>query len=415
MLKRNLSFGLIIMFVLTTLLSACGPQRNTTELEQESKGDGIPEKPEELTFWAWADVVPTFQAIGDKYTEETGIKVNVVDAQNADLSLDAPAGNGPDLYYETHDRIGDSYLQGLAAELTLTEEQRSRYEKSALEAFTYDGKLLGIPSSVETIALFYNKELVPEAPKTMEDLTNIAANLTNAEKDEYGFLNITSDFYPTYPFLTAAGGYVFGKNEQGGYDTDDIGLATDEVVKGAELIASLHQNGYIPESVTYDVMNGLFRDGKVGAIISGPWGIPDFSSGLGDNLAVAPLPTFNGEQLKSFLGVKGLAVSEYSENKYWATDFALFMTNAENSKFMFNELKRIPAREDVLIEDELYKGIQEQLQYAVPMPNIPEMAQVWEPMGDALVFITKGEDPKAVLEEAVANIKEQISLLGGSN
>ncbi|WP_332695949.1 sugar ABC transporter substrate-binding protein [Halalkalibacter lacteus] len=416
MLKTKLiTYGFVVMLVLSIILTACGPQRDTTEIEQETSNGEAPDKPEELTFWAWDDVISTFQVIGDRYTEETGIKVNVIDAQNADLSLDAPAGKGPDLYYETHDRIGDSYLQGVASELTLTEEQRSGYEESALEAFTYDGKLLGIPSSVETIGLFYNKELVPDAPKTIEDITNIAASLTNTEKDEYGFLNVTSDFYPMFPFLTAAGGYVFGENEEGGFDTSDIGLASDEVVEGANLIRSWHESNYIPKSVTYDVMNGLFRDGKVGAIISGPWGIPDFSSGLGDNLAIAPLPTFNGNQLQSFLGVKGMAISEYSENKYWATDFALFMSNPENSKFLFDELKRIPARGDVTVDDELYQGIQEQIQYAVPMPNIPEMAQVWDPMGDALVFISQGEDPKEVLEEAVANIKEQISLLDGSN
>jgi arabinogalactan oligomer / maltooligosaccharide transport system substrate-binding protein len=415
MLKIKLIRGFILMLSLSMILTACGPQRDTTEIEEATTNGEVPEKPEELTLWAWEDVKSTFQSIGDKYTEETGIKVKVVAAENADISLDAPAGRGPDLFYETHDRIGDAYLQGLAAELTLTEEQLSGYQESAVEGFTYNGKLLGIPSSVETVGLFYNKELVPEAPKTIEEITSIAEKLTDATNDKYGFLNISSDFYPSFPFLTAAGGYVFGENEQGGFDTNDIGLATDEVVEGAEVIASWHENGYIPESVSYDVMNGLFRDGKVGAIISGPWGIPDFSAGLGDNLATAPLPTFNGKQLQSFLGVKGLAVSEYSENKYWATDFALFMTNAENSKLMFDELKRISARKDVPIEDELYKGIQEQIQYAVPMPNIPEMAQVWEPMGDALVFITKGEDPKAVLEEAVAKVKEQISLLGDSN
>lgn len=415
MLKGKLLRGFILMLSLSMILTACGPKRDTKEIEEAITSGEVPEKPEELTLWAWEDVKSTFQSIGDKYTEETGIKVKVVAAENADISLDAPAGRGPDLFYETHDRIGDAYLQGLAAELTLTDEQLSGYQESAVEGFTYNGMLLGIPSSVETVGLFYNKELVSEAPKTIEDITSIAEEITDANNDKYGFLNITSDFYPSFPFLTAAGGYVFGENEQGGFDTNDIGLDTDEVVEGAEVIASWHENGYIPESITYDVMNGLFRDGKVGAIISGPWGIPDFSEGLGDNLAIAPLPTYNGKQLQSFLGVKGLAVSEYSENKYWATDFALFMTNAENSKIMFNELKRIPAREDVSIEDDLYKGIQEQIQYAVPMPNIPEMAQVWEPMGDALVFITKGENPKEVLEETVAKIKEQISLLGGSN
>ncbi len=409
--KKYLSVG-VLLLVFSILLSACGPQREVTQNEVEQDE---PEKPEELTIWAWEDTKSAFQNIGDKYTEKTGIKVNVVAAENADISLDAPAGRGPDLFYETHDRIGDAYLQGLAAEIELTDEQLEGYQKSALEAFTVDGKLLGIPSSVETIALFYNKELVPEAPQTIEEINEIGEKLTNADQNEFGFLNITSDLYPTFPFLTAAGGYVFGKNEQGGYDTSDIGLASDEVVEGAKIIQSWHENGYIPESLTYDVMNGLFRDGKVGAIISGPWGIPDFEKGLGDNLGIAPLPTYNGEHLQSFLGVKGFAVSEYSESKYWATDLGLFMTNAVNSKSLFEEVKRLPARNDVDVENELYQGIQEQLQYAKPTPNIPAMAQVWEPMGDALVFITQGEDPKEVLKEAVAAIKEQISLLGGNN
>ncbi|SDP19020.1 sugar ABC transporter substrate-binding protein [Halobacillus aidingensis] len=409
--KSYVSAGFLIL-VFSIFLSACGPQREVTQNEVTQ---GEPEKPEELTLWAWEDTKAAFQNIGDKYTEETGIKVNVVAAENADISLDAPAGRGPDLFYETHDRIGDAYLQGLAAEIELTDEQLKGYQESAMEAFTVDGKLLGIPSSVETIGLFYNKELVPDPPKTIKDINEIAEQLTNADQKEFGFLNITSDFYPTFPFLTAAGGYVFGENEQGGYDTSDIGLASDEVVEGAEIIHSWHENGYIPESLTYDVMNGLFRDGKVGAIISGPWGIPDFEKGLGDKLGIAPLPTYNGEHLQSFLGVKGFAVSEYSESKYWAKDLGLFMTNAVNSKSLFEDTKRLPAREDVSIESELYQGIQEQLQHAKPTPNIPAMAQVWEPMGDALVFITQGENPKEVLEEAEASIKEQISLLGGNN
>ncbi|GGF28194.1 maltose ABC transporter substrate-binding protein [Halobacillus andaensis] len=409
--KSYVSAGFLIL-VFSILLSACGPQREVSQNEEEQSE---PEKPEELTLWAWEDTKTAFQEVGDKYTEETGIKVNVVAAENADISLDAPAGRGPDLFYETHDRIGDAYLQGLAAEIEITDEQLKGYQQSAIEAFTVEGKLLGIPSSVETIGLFYNKELVPEAPQTIEEINEIAEELTNTDEDEFGFLNITSDFYPTFPFLTAAGGYVFEKSEQGGYDTSDIGLSSDEVVEGAEMIQSWHENGYIPESLTYDVMNGLFREGKVGAIISGPWGIPDFEEGLGDKLAIAPLPTYKGKQLESFLGVKGLAVSEYSENKYWSTDFALFMTNTANSELLFENTKRLPAREDVSIESELYQGIQDQLQYADPTPNIPEMAQVWEPMGDALVFIGEGEDPQEVLKEAEATIKEQNSLLGGDN
>ncbi|RBW68400.1 sugar ABC transporter substrate-binding protein [Bacillus taeanensis] len=414
--RKSFLFSMTLLLVLSMVLAACGPNREEVKQENGASNEGgEPAKPDELTVWAWDDVAEAYKDIAEKYTEKTGITVNVVAGDNQDISLDAPAGRGPDLFYGTHDRLGDIYLQGLAAELELTDEQLQGYQEAALESFSYEGKLLGVPSSVETIGLFYNTDLVPEAPQTIDDLMKAAESLTNPEKDEYGFLNMTSDFYPSFPFLIASGGYVFGKSEEGTYDTEDIGLATDDVVKGAEIIQALHENKYIPDSITYDVMNGLFRDGKVGAIISGPWSINDFQEGLGDKLAIAPLPSFEGEHLNSFLGVKGWLISEYSENKYWASDLALFMTNAENSKILFEEADRIPARTDIEIDNELYKGIQEQLEYAVPMPNIPEMAQVWEPMGNALVFISNGDDPKPVLEEAVKQIKEQIALLGSGN
>lgn len=414
MLKNKLLFG-FTMFCLVVLLSACGPQRDSVDFEENTANDEIPEKPEELNVWAWDDVLGPLQMLAEKYTEETGIEVNVIVGDNTNLSLDAPAGQGPDLYYETHDRIGEKYTQGVAAELILTEEQLSGYQESALEGFTYEGELLGIPSSLETIGILYNKSLISEAPETIEELNNYAEELTNPLNDKYGFLAITTDFYFMYPFLTAGNGYVFGEDEQGGYNTDDIGLTEDDVIQGANLIYSWHENGFIPESINDDVMSSLFRNGQVGAITSGPWAVEGFREGLGDDLAVAPLPTYNGEHLESFLGIKGFGVSEYSENKYWATDLALFMTNTENSQTMFEDYDLIPARTDVTVNDELYEGFQEQIKYAIPMPNIPEMAQVWDPMADALVFISQGNDPAEVLSEAEESIEEQINLIDGNN
>ena len=47
------------------------------------------------------------------------------------------------------------------------------------------------------------------------------------------------------------------------------------------------------------------------------------------------------------------------------------------------------------------------------MPNIPEMAQVWDPMGDALIFISNGDDPREVLEEAKSQIQTDIDSASG--
>lgn len=161
-------------------------------------------------------------------------------------------------------------------------------------------------------------------------------------------------------------------------------------------------------------MTGLFVDGKVGAVISGPWNIGEFSEALGDKLAVAPLPTIDGENLASYSTVKGWLVSEYSEHVDWATELALFLTNEENSFTYFEHTEEPPARVDVEIKHELQAGFMEQIEFAVPMPNIPAMSAVWEPMEDAFVFISEGDDVQEVLEEAVGQINENIEIMGTS-
>ncbi|MED3748082.1 ABC transporter substrate-binding protein, partial [Geobacillus stearothermophilus] len=65
-----------------------------------------------------------------------------------------------------------------------------------------------------------------------------------------------------------------------------------------------------------------------------------------------------------------------------------------------------------ITNDPLIAGFAEQIQYGEPMPNVPEMSQVWEPMSNALQFIAKGENPKAVLGEAVKTIQDKIAASG---
>jgi arabinogalactan oligomer/maltooligosaccharide transport system substrate-binding protein len=426
-MKRTKSFLwlTVLVLALSALLAACGPDRdegNGSASESgasagEDGGEGTaPEKPDTLTMWVNDEdaQLSAYEQIVEKYEEETGIAVEITPFSMLDqldaLSLDAAAGGGPDLFFQPNDRMGDIYLQGLAAELELTPEQLEGYPEGAIDALNYEGAQLGIPAVIETYALFYNTELVPEAPETFEEMEQIAAELTNASADEYGFLMEATNFYYLYPFLEAHGGYVFEQDAEGVYDSASIGLANEGAIEGASLIQSWFEEGYLPVGINGDIMSGYFRDGQVGAVITGPWSIPEFSEALGDNLAVAPLPKINGKNPASFSGVKGWLVNEYSANQYWATDLALFITNPENSLTYFEVAGELPARTDVEIDDELRQPILEQSEYAVPMPNIPAMSSVWEPMEDAFEFISQGEDPAEVLEEAVQQIADKITL-----
>ncbi|MDZ7836403.1 MAG: extracellular solute-binding protein [Alkalibacterium sp.] len=90
------------------------------------------------------------------------------------------------------------HLQGLAAELELTEDQLSRlgeYNEEAVTAFSYEGAQYGIPAVVETYGLFINTDLVPEAPETMDELMETARDLT--EGDQYGFMMDAANLYFT--------------------------------------------------------------------------------------------------------------------------------------------------------------------------------------------------------------------------
>ncbi|MFB5661498.1 extracellular solute-binding protein [Alteribacillus sp. HJP-4] len=426
---KKLTWTVMLMLAaIMLLMAACGPDREE-ESGADSGGSGSggeePEKPESLTVWVNNndEQSAAYEEIAEGFTEEHGIEVKFnrmdLDEQIENVSLDGPNGNGPDLFFAVHDGIGEITLQGLAAPLEIEEERLEEYEEEAIQAMTYEEELYGVPAVTETYALMYNKELMEEAPETLEDLEVAAEDLTDASNDEYSFLMEAANFYFTYPFMTAEGGYVFNQKENGEYDASDIGLDNKGAIEGASMIQSWYENGYIPQGINADILNGLFEDGKVGAVVNGPWAINDYANAIGEeNLGVAPLPTNEaGENLRTFSGVKGWLVSQFAEDnsKYWGTELALHMTNADSSKTYYEVSSEVPAiteviESDLIQEDEYFAGFAEQTQYSEPMPSIPEMAQVWDPMGEAHEYIAEGEDPAEVLPEAVEQIESEIQM-----
>ena len=437
MINRKVLYKGMLLLSTVGLLAACGngddgTTDDATEETVDETGDDtaeettdtasdedVPEKPESLHMWVNNEEqqLDAYEEITARFTEEYGIDVQITPYEMLEqlegMSLDGPAGQGPDLFFQPHDRMGDIYLQGLAAELDLTDDQLERlgeYNEEAVQSFSFEGIQFGIPAVVETYALFVNNELVPEAPETMDELMDIARDLTG--DGQHGFMMNAGDLYFTYPFITADGGYIFGQDEDGVYDPTDIGLNTPEAVSAVEMIQSWFDEGLMPPGTDLEVADSLFMDGQLGMVVNGPWAIPDYRDAIGENLQVVELPTQDGEPLNSFSGNKGWLVNYYTDHEYWATELALFITNEESSTTYFEVAGELPAHTAVEIDDEFMAPIFAQTQNAHPMPNIPEMSQVWEPMGDALQFVQQGYDVQEVLDEAVANIEANISMMG---
>ena len=57
----------------------------------------------------------------------------------------------------------------------------------AKQRATYGGTTYGVPDQVEELVVYYNKDLVSEEPKTVEDLKAVADDLKGQKKIPFGF------------------------------------------------------------------------------------------------------------------------------------------------------------------------------------------------------------------------------------
>ncbi|WP_191562353.1 extracellular solute-binding protein [Metabacillus idriensis] len=419
-MKKALSLLFVLMLILGAL-AACGPKdEESTASTDGEKGSEDAAKPEKLVVWEDKDKSKWLEKVAADFEKEHGIKVEVKEVEMAtkmrdQLRLDGPAGTGPDIVTLPHDQIGQIAIEGHLAELKVDEKVTKLFSESSISAQTYDGKLYGLPKSSETPILIYNKDLLSEAPKTMDELHKFASDFT--EDGKYGFLALWDNYYFAHGIIGGMGGYVF-KDNDGTLDPKDLGLNNEGAVKGTEYIQKWYDEKLFPNGIIGEnggsALDGLFNEGKVAAVMNGPWAFQPYKD-AGINIGMTALPTLpNGEKVKTFMGVKGYHVSAYSENQEWATKLVEFMTTDENSKYRFEQTSEVPTNiallEDPAIADnEGAKAVAEQSQYAVPMPNIPEMGEVWAPMADALQTVVTGkQEPKAAVDGAVKQIEQNI-------
>ncbi|WP_391209419.1 extracellular solute-binding protein [Psychrobacillus sp. L4] len=424
-MKKSLSL-LVMLMLIIGLLAACGPNReepttkNTEKNEEGSVTTEEPAKPEKLVVWEDTDKSVALKPAIESFEKKYGIKVEfkelgMADKMREQLRLDGPSGTGADVVTLPHDQIGQVVTEGLIQEIEVSDEILSTFTESSINAEKYDGKLYGLPKATETPVFIYNKALMPKAPETMDEVYTFSKGFTDGKK--FGFLALWDNFYFAHGVIGGMGGYVF-KDNNGALDREDIGLNNDGAVKGAEYIQKWYKEGLFPKGIIGEsggsAKDGLFNEGKVASVMDGPWAFQSMKD-AGIDIGVSAMPTLpNGEHMKTFMGVKGWHVTSFTEHKYWSTMLVEWLTNEENAKIRFETTQEIPPvktliEDPIIAENEGAKAVALQSQYAVPMPNIPEMGEVWGPAASALQTIATGKaNPKAAMDDAVKTIKTNI-------
>ncbi|CAM3315367.1 extracellular solute-binding protein [Vagococcus fessus] len=335
--------------------------------------------------------------IKGSFEKDNGVKVKLNERDMFEqldaLALDGPAGKAPDVMMSAYDRLGPLGQQGHIAEVKLGNE--ADYNETDKKQVTVDGKFFGEPAIIETLIMYYNKDLVKDVPATFADLEKLSKDPKfdfEAEKGKnVGFLAKWTDFYSAYGLLAGYGGYVFGDN---GTDPSDVGLNSKGAVEGIDYANEWFQNvwpkGMQDVKSAGDFIDDQFINGKAGVVINGPWAANGYKE-ADVNYGVAKIPTLkNGKEYQAFGGGKAWVMSNYSKRKDMGQKFIDYVTNEENQEKLFDVTNEVPAnnkaREKAAASDDaITKAVVDQYENADPMPNIPEMGEVWAG-GENLMF-----------------------------
>ena len=391
------------------LLVACGGKKEDSSSAKN-----------ELTVYVDNGYKSYMEEAAKAFEKESGTKVNIKtgDALGGldKLSLDNQSGKAPDVMMAPYDRVGGLGNDGQLAEVALNKD--SKTDKTTESLVTNGGKVYGAPAVIETLVLYYNKDLLQEAPKTFGELEELAKDSKYDFAGEDGkntaFLADWTNFYYAYGLLSGNGGYVFGKN---GTDPKDIGLNNQGAIDGIEYAKTWYAKwpkGLQDTKGAANFIQTQFQEGKTAAIIDGPWKASSLKEAK-VNYGVATIPTLpNGKAYSAFGGGKAWVIPAGANNPEAAQKFVDFLTSTDQQKAFYDKTNEVPANTEareyaVGKNDELTTAVVKQFENAQPMPNISEMSTVWDPAATMLFDAVSGKkSAKDAADAAVTLIKETI-------
>ncbi|UZN01763.1 sugar ABC transporter substrate-binding protein [Cellulomonas sp. S1-8] len=395
---------------LTLALTACSGSGNDTSGDPTSQatGDGAGGS---LVVWVDETRQGAVESAAAAFESENGVDVELVlknfEDIRADFLAQVPTGEGPDLTVGAHDWLGELTTNGVVAPIELG-DKTGDFEEVAVQAFTQDGQVYGLPYAIENIALIRNTALAPEAPATWDDA--VAAG--QAAGTPYPILVQTGtegDPYTYYPLQTSFGAPVFVQNDDGSY-TSELALGGEPGHAFATWLQGQSQAGVLSTDITYDIAVEAFKNGESPFIVGGPWMLEQFAD---LELSIDPIPSAGGMPAQPFVGVQGFYVSAQSDNALLANDFLVnYIATDEAQLALYEAGSRPPAlvsAAETASADPITAGFAAVGAEAVPMPSIPEMGSVWAFWGVTQANIIAGTtEPVAGWDKMVADIQGAI-------
>jgi multiple sugar transport system substrate-binding protein len=256
------------------------------------------------------------------------------------------AGTAPDLFWVNGEFapewIAEGFLEPLDDYIAKQGFDTSKFFPAYQDVFESDGKTYGLAKDGNTIAMFYNTELVTTPPTTLQELVTTADSLKGKGKLKAP-LCINPGLDRALAFMYAEGGSLLNTdNTAQAIDTPESKAAIqwylDLVKNGQAMTPAQLGDGWCGEAI---------GKGDVGIVFEGGWLVGALKNDFPDiKWAIAEMPAGSaGKQTITFTGAYG--INPDSENMDAAWVAAQYFAGPDGMKLWTEGGIAVPSRSDV--------------------------------------------------------------------
>ncbi|MDR0963528.1 MAG: extracellular solute-binding protein [Clostridium sp.] len=362
----------------------------------------------------------------------------------------------PDLYLINHDSLEKATLAGLADVISDPQKavNTSNFSQTALNAVSYQGKVMAYPLYIETSVLLYNQSYLNEwamqqalteaaqsddaeegsqeamevdeaavaarareifaqaIPETVDELLTIAdtfdvpSRVDNQEKWDVsnieGILKWDiSDILYNYWFI---GKYMNVGGEMGD-DRGQINILNPQSITCLEVYKSLNQFFSIESNtVDYQLVLEDFIDGKYVFTFVTTDAIARLEEAVASGECVfsygfANMPAVNDElQSRAMSVTEVIAINGYSSHKEQANLFASFLAT-EYASHLYELSGKVPANVNIEHENEALSVYLSEYEKSIPLPKLMETSNYWLRLELLFSKVWNGGDVPTLVQE----------------
>lgn len=380
MKKRTLPILLVCVCMLSAVLSACGGSAPVTK--ESSPAPSKPELTQEPVSITLAERFVSegrtaiLREIADKYeADHSNVKIEIQTLETQ-AEMEGALRNGEADIAELSDQTLFEYadarlLADISSDLKYWDETYTltAAAQDVLGSYDYDA-IYFVPHTLYQLALCYRTDWLEAAGlqehllATWEDIYGFGKSTMESGRSEYGLLmNFDGGVYHFADMLmwSYLGNWKMVAPYQSYYqmgNSSDTIFTLDETKEGLDMFAKL-MDELLPNLDNEASGAGAaeaFIDGLAPMMVADPSDIYAIEHSMDKNLwAEIPLPTSKNSNQSFFSnGFDGWGLSADADDRDFAADFLLYLSNSDNNTYFVKNTGGIPVHTDATEKDEFF-------------------------------------------------------------